>query len=1610
MLASTSSSSAAMIEATAYDVFVSFRGEDTRNGFVSHLYKDLCRKKIQVFIDDEGLRRGDEISGALLTAIEGSRVSVIVFSKNYASSRWCLDELVKIMDCKKLKQHYLVVPVFYGVDPSDVRKQKGNFGDAIAKHEENLKHDVEKVKSWRSALTSAANLSGWDSHVTRPDSTLVDKIVKDVLKKLNRGTSSANLEGLVGVERRMQKVLSLFQYGFPEFQILGIWGMGGTGKTTLAQAIFYHVLDGFQSYFFLANVRESADQGKLFQLRQKLFSTILEYENLDISTPTIIPSFVKDRLSRKKVLVVCDDVSKSSQLEYLFGGNNRLGPGSRVIVTTRDKQVLIQYGVDLIYKVEELDRDESVQLFCQCAFKSNHPTEYQLELSEMVLSFANGNPLAIKIFGSSLHGKDKNYQESAVKELKQIPNPDILKLLRSSFDGLNPVEKDIFLDIACFLKGENLDFVRRIVDACYGSAHSSIENLIDKSLISVSQHEIAMHHSQYTIAMHDLLQQIGRDIIYNESPSEPERRSRLWIPNDIYNVLTENSGTKTLKGILLDMSRIPKLELKAEAFVQMRKLKFLKFYLPYSFERVQVTPKILLPQGLLSLPDELRYLCWEGYPLKTLPTTFDPKNLVELDMSYSHVEQLWEGKQNLLNLKIIRLNYSENLVRIPDLSSSTNLEKIELRGCSNLRELPSSLHHLEKLTHLDFSECKNLRSLPSFYKATTLINLFLHDCSNLSSFPEILETMERLIYLDLSGTALKELPSSIDNLIGLVNLSLNNCKNLVCLPNSFYKLKSLEIFTVQGCSRLEIFPEILETMERLRYLDLSRTGLKELPSSIDNLIGLVNLSLNNCKNLVCLPDSFYKLKSLEIFTIQGCSRLEIFPEILETMERLRYLDLSRTGLKELPSSIDNLIGLVNLSLNNCKNLVCLPDSFYKLKSLGFINLQNCSRLETFPEILETMERLMNLDLSGTPLKELPFLNDNLIGLIHLTLSNCENLVCLPDSFYKLKYLIFFHLQNCSRLEIFPEILETMEWLRVLDLSGTALKKLPSSIDNLICLIDLRLSNCKNLVCLPNNFYKLKTLTFFNLQNCSRLEIFPEILETMEWLRELDLSGTALKELPSSIDNLIGLVKLSLNNCKNLVCLPDSFYKLKSLGFISLQNCSRLETFPEILETMERLRVLDLSGTALKELPSSIDNLIGLEYLSLINCENLVFLPHNLYKLKSLLHVSTCGDSNLAVENMFTTIGGRPVKQKHLHGLSLLWRLDLSESNLENLPTTIKQLPCLEELILRKCKRLKSLPELPPSLVYLDAHDCTTLEDVSSIKKVFEQALFCEDVPNRWLKLIFTNCFQLNEKRTRNDTSVEEVSSIRKLLKQAVFCKSLGWLFNNCFQLDEKAVSSPETPKLEMPFEQLVTVLKDYHQAPPESKKGTRIVTCVPGSEIPEWFDFKSLGSSINIQLPSEWCSNNSRLNFPCFVASVVVSFPDSYNGMEFGIRCKCHLKSCNGDSHYLSCYVSGGFESGLSDHLFLLYGSEEVWGFVKSEASNKRFYNEASFSFYLDLDKRFRSEYKADETMGVKSCFKLSDEALGAILVCLVGSVYPPRLIKVRTLNQHPRPIPNSMR
>lgn len=143
-----------------YDVFLSFRGEDTRFGFTGHLYNALRQRGIRTFMDHEELERGEQISATIFKAIEESRMAIVVFSKDYASSTWCLEELLKILDCKKTKK-LRVYPIFYNVDPSEIRHQSGSYGEQLANHENKMRYTKEKVKNWRLALHEAANLVGW---------------------------------------------------------------------------------------------------------------------------------------------------------------------------------------------------------------------------------------------------------------------------------------------------------------------------------------------------------------------------------------------------------------------------------------------------------------------------------------------------------------------------------------------------------------------------------------------------------------------------------------------------------------------------------------------------------------------------------------------------------------------------------------------------------------------------------------------------------------------------------------------------------------------------------------------------------------------------------------------------------------------------------------------------------------------------------------------------------------------------------------------------------------------------------------------------------------------------------------------------------------------------------------------------------------------------------------------------------------------------------------------------------------------------------------------------------------------------------------------------------
>ncbi|CAL9022183.1 unnamed protein product [Prunus brigantina] len=346
---SSSSSSFANPPPQKYDVFISFRGEDTRATFTSHLHAALVRKKIETYMDCR-LEMGDEIKPSLSQAIEESNLSLIVFSKNYAFSTWCLDELVHILGCKK-SYGQIVIPIFYDTDPSQVRKQHESYGDAFAQLEERFEDNMDKVLTWRNALKEAANMSGFEnSKGTGTEADFIEKVAEDVFTKLDCTSCSSDSVELDAFRlRQIEEIESLLCIDAPGVCTVGIWGKNSL--STVGDELFHRLSGQFEATCFLANVKEESKRQGLNHLRNVLLREILNEKDLSIDTPSVSP-FIRERLSRTKVLIVLDDVNDSSQTEYLAcGGHHKFGPGSRIIITTRERSLLKKtVHHDKIYK------------------------------------------------------------------------------------------------------------------------------------------------------------------------------------------------------------------------------------------------------------------------------------------------------------------------------------------------------------------------------------------------------------------------------------------------------------------------------------------------------------------------------------------------------------------------------------------------------------------------------------------------------------------------------------------------------------------------------------------------------------------------------------------------------------------------------------------------------------------------------------------------------------------------------------------------------------------------------------------------------------------------------------------------------------------------------------------------------------------------------------------------------------------------------------------------------------------------------------------------------------------------------------------------------------
>uniref|UniRef100_A0A2N9EHI5 Uncharacterized protein n=1 Tax=Fagus sylvatica TaxID=28930 RepID=A0A2N9EHI5_FAGSY len=772
----------------------------------------------------------------------------------------------------------------------------------------------------------------------------------------------------------------------------------------------------------------------------------------------------------------------------LIGKRDWFGPGSRIIITTRDEHLLKTHEVDEIYEVKGLNDEEARRLFCLKAFKKEHvPTDY-LELSKDFLSHAGGLPLALEVLGSFLFGSSIVEWESALKRFKESPNEEVLQVLQISFDGLENPEKEIFLHIACFFNHEQKDHVIEILIILGHQAHIGLKKLIDKSLLKVLDNDI--------LWMHDLLEEMGRYIVCQECPNEPGKRSRLWLYKDIDNMLKRNTGTEAVRAIDVRNKYLKENEAdwNPEAFSKLCNLEFLRIR------------NICLKRGPKDLPNNLRILDWSKYPSKCLPVSFHPNELVQLHLPHSNIERLWIGMKICHQLKFIDLTDSSNLIEIPDVTGIPNLEKLILERCSNLQELHPSTRIHKKLILLDLKWCTKLSRLPSKFEMESLVGLYLNGCSNVKKIPEFVGNMRCLRYLILEDIAITELPSSVERLTGLINFRLHNCKHLVRLPSTICNLKSLQYLYLSGCSKLDELPENLGNLEGLISLSLSGTAIKELPSSIGHLTSLSSLNITKCKDLLCLPSTICNLKSFKTrVDLSGCSKLDELPENLGILEGLRGLNLSGTAIKDLPSSIGHLTSLTYLKIKECKDLLCLPSTICNLKSLQSLDLSGCSKLENLPENIGNLKDLRELILSGTAIKNVP--------------SSIVLLENLRQLYFKKPAKLDLH--GCNIWEI-PNDIGCLSSLYKLDLSGNNFDSLPESIS------------------------ELPHLTRLDLEGCKRLRALPDIPSTTDHVNVNNCTSITLKKLPGERDPCRNIFRLRFTlHCLNCFKLMEN---------IQLQRC------------------------------------------------------------------------------------------------------------------------------------------------------------------------------------------------------------------------------------------------------------------------------------------------------------------------------------------------------------------------------------------------------------------------------------------------------------------------
>ncbi|GLJ33322.1 hypothetical protein SUGI_0670360 [Cryptomeria japonica] len=1153
-----------------YDVFINHRGPDVKGTLATQFYNSLEQLGIRAFLDSQEKELGNSFPSTIETAIRSAKVHIAIFSQRYAESPWCLAELVLMLESKAK-----IIPVFCEVEPWELRHiERGRYADAFINHEKKGRY-LEKLKEWKEALQSLSFTAGEEYKSAADCHRIVEAVKKEVQKKtcLHVAEYPVGLDNLVeDFERRcLDERVKDFERrcldervkdfedkcglgeGKHNSKVVGIFGMGGSGKTTLAKELFNRKSEDYKRASFLFDVREKSVTGQLHSLQCKLLKDLFDDRDLSFTSTDEGTTYLKDRLQRSPLLsflIVVDDIDHVEQLNALrvMDFLNKSG-NSLVIVTTRDVGVLIAAGITVGYNLKGMGRDDGRKLFCWHAFDQPIPHSGYEKVVDSFVDVCGGLPLSLQVLGRHVHGRAHEYWElELIKVRKTLPR-DVKQSLRVSFDALDWEEKQIFMDIACFFVEKPKSISTRVWEGSGWNARHALETLKDRCLVEETEIFRNLHvQGELVFIMHDHLRDLGREMAHELSPPH-----RLWRPQDLKSL--ESIDFKTI----LDKTNI-------RCFHSI-------------FDKSmgsQVTFFLGQPVTCLETSASLLWLQLEGNSREQpcIPSWIPLQNLQSFKIIGGRLKTFWENRiQEPFHLKEL-LIFRAFVEEFPDLLGES--DSLENGGKFSSVKIPMS--GFEKLENNSENFVSKILINGNHFPNLESVNL--HDLENLMQVD--VTNLKTLKCLDITNCKKLRRLTGLSDLTNLELLNICQCRDLefeyLCLGG----MNSLERITIDRTVKVKYFE-----LDDCQHLKTVRFGYETL----------VKLSIRDCPKLDKLP-IFRCPIYLEMIMIDGCGKFKYLeldgcPNLKSVSGNFELKDLSINDCPKWLPSFAALSCLEQIEIKNCEGIqeIMLPTTLISL------SVQSCRGLKRIEET-DDATKLTKLYISRCPELELPNLA-RLKCLQRIQIDTCKKLQILHVE--DCKKLEILNVEGCKKLEIKycskMKNITLPTGLNRLSVKGCRQLKRVLGSGNLTKLTLMNISKCPELERLPN-LDTCEKLQILYVEDCRKLEILH-----VGDCEKLEIIEIKYCEMMKNIALPTGLNNLSLKGCRQLKRVAGSG-DLTKLTWMDISDCPELQELPS-LPRMSCLEVIAIDSCEKLQNMTGFEELHASKFMKLSYCNSAV---------------------------------------------------------------------------------------------------------------------------------------------------------------------------------------------------------------------------------------------------------------------------------------------------------------------------------------------------------------------------------------------------------------------